>query len=184
MGKSTTAAMFRAGGVPVHEADAAVHRLYSGRAVPLIEAAFPGVAGHGAVDRARLAERVVADPDALARLESLVHPLVRDEEEAFLAQCRREARRIALIDVPLLFESGREGRADLIAVVTAASEIQRTRVLSRPGMTEAKLQSLLSRQLPDREKRSRAHFVIDSGHGFEPARRQVTAILRALASSL
>ena len=183
MGKSTTAAMFKARGVPVHDADAAVHRLYRGRAVEPIEAAFPGVSSHGAVDRARLSERVLKDAAALARLEGIVHPLVRESETAFLAHSRSAGYSLALVDVPLLFESGQSGRVDAIVVVTADAATQRARVLARPGMTAAKLEAILARQIPDREKRRRAHFLVDSGRGLLAAERQVEAILRALASS-
>lgn len=183
MGKSTTAAMFAERGVPVHDADAAVHRLYKGEAAAPIEAAFPGVTVDGVVDRARLAERVVGDADALAQLESIVHPLVRESQRAFLAKAEGEGHRIAVVDVPLLFETGGTGRFDAIVVVSAADEIQRARVMKRPGMTEEKLDALLARQVPDAEKRRRAHFVVDSGRGFEAAGRQVDAILRALAAA-
>jgi len=184
MGKSTTAAMFAARGVPVHDADAVVHRLYRGEAVAPLAQAFPGVTADGVVDRARLAERVVGDAEALARLEAIVHPLVRDSERAFVATCKAGGHRIVLVDVPLLFETRDADRADIILVVTAAAEVQRARVLARPGMTEEKLQALLSRQMPDAEKRRRAHFLVDTGHGFEAAGRAVDAILRALGSAL
>ncbi|MGH6922284.1 MAG: dephospho-CoA kinase [Propylenella sp.] len=183
-GKSTTAAMFAARGVPVHDADAAVHRLYQGRAAAKLEAAFPGVTVGGVVDRARLSERVVGDADALKRLEAIVHPLVRESEREFLERKRGEGCHLAVVDVPLLFEAGGADRVDIVVVVTAAAEILRARVLARPGMTEAKLEALLKRQVPDAEKRRRAHFVIDSGRGFEAAGRAVDAILRALASTL
>lgn len=182
MGKSATARMFARRGVPVHDSDAAVHRLYEGPAVAAIEAAFPGVTVGGAVDRARLAERVVGDPAALARLEAIVHPLVRESEEAFLARQQAAGRHLALVDVPLLFETDAAQRVDIIIVVTADPDIQRARVLARPGMTEAKLASLLARQVPDQEKRRRAHFLVDTGRGFAAAEREVEAILRALAA--
>ena len=181
MGKSTTSAMFRARGVPVHDADRAVHTLYSGKAVAPLEAAFPGVAANGAIDRAELAERVTGDPEALARLEAIVHPLVRESAVEFLEKCREAGHRLAVLDVPLLLETGGAERVDCIVVVTAAPEIQRARVLARHGMTEARLAALLARQLPDAEKRRRAHFLVDSGRGFAAAGRQVDAILAALA---
>jgi dephospho-CoA kinase len=181
MGKSTTSAMFRARGVPVHDADRAVHRLYSGKAVAPLETAFPGVAANGAIDRAELAERVTGDPEALARLEAIVHPLVRESAAEFLEKCREPGHRLAVLDVPLLLETGGAERVDCIVVVTAAPEIQRARVLARPDMTEAKFAALLARQLPDAEKRRRAHFLVDSGRGFASAGRQVDAILAALA---
>jgi dephospho-CoA kinase len=182
-GKSATAAMFSKRGVPVHDSDAVVHRLYAGEAVPLIEAAFPGVTAGGSVDRARLGERIVGDPAALARLEAIVHPLVRQSEEKFRARAMAAGQRLALVDVPLLFETSATNRFDILVVVTADTKIQRERVLARPGMTEEKFGSLLARQMPDAEKRRRAHFLIDTGQGFPAAERQVDAILRALASA-
>lgn len=183
-GKSTVAAMFARRGIPVHDADATVHRLYEGPAVASIEAAFPGTMVEGRVERVRLAEKVIGNPIALARLEAIVHPLVRESEQAFLAQERARGSRLVVIDVPLLFESGGEKRADVIVVTTVAAEVQRARVLARPGMTEAKLQALLARQTPDAEKRRRAHFCIDSGGGFAAAEREVNAILTALSATL
>jgi dephospho-CoA kinase len=183
MGKSATAAIFAGRGVPVRDSDAAVHRLYAGEAVPLIEAAFPGVTAAGKVDRARLAERVLGDSTVLARLEAIVHPLVRSSEEKFLARARAEGRRLALVDVPLLFETGASDRFDILVVVTADPKVQRERVLARPGMTEEKFASLLARQMPDAEKRRRAHFLVDAGHGLAAAEREVDAVLRALASA-
>ena len=182
-GKSTTAKMFARHGVPVHDADAAVHRLYRGEAVAPVEAAFPGVSVDGAIDRARLAERVVGDQAALARLEAIVHPLVRESENAFLAREEARGTRVVVIDVPLLFETGETNRADVLVVTTVAPEIQRARVLARPGMTAAKLEALLARQMPDAEKRKRAHFLVDSGNGLEAAEREVDAILKALSAS-
>jgi dephospho-CoA kinase len=180
-GKSTTARMFAKRGVPVHDADAAVHRLYRGAGAAPVEAAFPGVTVGGMVDRARLAERVVGDPSALARLEAIVHPLVRASENAFLTREKARGTRLVVIDVPLLFETGEADRADIFVVTTVAREAQRARVLARPGVTEARLQALLARQMPDGEKRRRAHFLIDSGHGLAAAERQVDAILKSLA---
>lgn len=183
MGKSTTAGMFRARGIPVHDADAAVHRLYQGPAVTQVEAAFPGVTSAGAIDRALLARRVVGDPQALARLEAIVHPMVRAEEETFLSRARAQAFRLVVLDVPLLFEAGGAARVDAVVVVSARPEIQRARVLPRPGMTEEAMQNLLRRQLPDAEKRRRAHFIIDTGRGMSAAERQVGAVLRALVAA-
>ncbi|HEX2256741.1 MAG TPA: dephospho-CoA kinase [Afifellaceae bacterium] len=182
MGKSTTARMFAAHGVPVHDADAAVRRLYAGAAVEPVEAAFPGVTVDGGIDRQRLAERVVGDPGALALLEAIVHPLVQEEERRILEAARRRNTRLAVLDIPLLFETGGEARVDLTVVVTAPADIQLARVLTRPGMSEEKLASLLRRQLPDLEKRKRAHFLVDTGRGMRAAERQVAAILRALAA--
>ncbi len=184
MGKTTTAAMFAAAGVPVHDADAAVHRLYRGAAATPIEAAFPGVVESGVVDRTRLAERVVGDPEALARLEAIVHPLVRESESSFLETMRGEGHRLVVLDVPLLFETKATERVDTIVVVTAAPRIQRERVLARSGMSEERFDALLARQVPDADKRRGAHFLVDSGSGMDAARRAVAAILSALAFTL
>ena len=181
MGKSTTAAMFRAFGVPVHDADAAVHRLYTGEAAPLIEAAFPGVVKDGGVDRKALGDRVLGDAAAMQRLEAIVHPLVREAEKAFLAEARAERAAVAVLDIPLLFETHGEDRVDAVVVVTADHAVQRQRVLARPGMTEERFAQILSRQMPDAQKRLRAHFIVDTGHGMASARRQVRDILRAVA---
>jgi len=183
MGKSTTAGMFAAAGIPVHDADAAVHRLYAGPAVGPVEAAFPGVSEHGRIVRERLATRVLSDPAALGRLEAIVHPLVREAEAAFIQERRAAGHRVVLLDIPLLFEAGRAGDMDVVVVVSASAEVQRARVLARPGMTEAKFAALLARQLPDAEKRRRAHVAIDTGHGLETARQQVEALVRALAAA-
>ncbi len=181
MGKSTTASMFRARGIAVHDADAAVHRLYAGPAVALVEALFPGVAAGGVIDRRRLAARLSDEPEGLAKLEAIVHPLVRESEAAFVDRGRIKGTRLVVLDVPLLFETGGSERADAVVVVSADPETQRSRVLARAGMTEAKFLTLLARQLPDREKRRRAHFLVDTGFGLPAAARQVDAILRALA---
>jgi dephospho-CoA kinase len=180
MGKSTTARFFADEGVPVHDADAAVHRLYEGEAVPLIEAAFPGTTAGGRVDRNKLGERVLGNPAAMRKLEAIVHPLVRKEEERFLAQAERQGATVAVLDIPLMFETGGDKRCDAVVVVSAPAETQRRRVLERPGMTEEKFQALLGKQLPDAEKRARADFIVDSGQGFEAARAQVREILRAV----
>jgi dephospho-CoA kinase len=180
MGKTTTAKMFSDLGVPVHDADAAVHRLYSGPAVAAVEAAFPGVAPSGSIDRALLAGRVLDDPEALKRLEAIVHPLVAAEEARFLETCRSRGEAVVLLDIPLLFEAGGADRVDTIVLVTAEEAIQRQRVLARPGMTAERFAAIAARQLPDQEKRKRAHFLVDTGRGMDPARRQVAAILRAL----
>lgn len=181
MGKSTTAGFFADEGVPVHDADAAVHRLYAGAAAPLIEAAFPGTIAGGVVDRARLARQVLGDPEALRRLETIVHPLVRGEGERFLAAAAAAGAAVAVLDIPLLFETGGEERCDLVAVVSAPAAVQHARALERPGMTEAKFQAILAQQLPDAEKRRRADFVVDTSQGFDSARAQVRAILQQLA---
>lgn len=183
MGKSTAAGMFRECGVPVHDSDAAVHRLYAGRAAPLIEAAFPGVVRDGVVDRARLGERVIGQPDAMRRLEAIVHPLVREEEERFRAAASASRAALAVLDIPLLFETGGDGRVDAVAVVSAPAEMQRARVLARPGMTAERFAAILAKQMPDAEKRRRAHFIVDSSRDFASARRQVGDIVRALAGA-
>jgi dephospho-CoA kinase len=180
MGKSTTAKMFAEARVPVHDSDETVHRLYAGKAAPLIEAAFPGVVVNGAVDRAKLAARVLGDPAALKKLEGIIHPLVRADADAFLARHRTAGVRLAVLDIPLLFETGGRGRVDKIAVVSAAPEIQRERVLARPGMTAEKFESILARQMPDAEKRRLADFVVDTGQGFDAARAEVAKIVDAL----
>jgi dephospho-CoA kinase len=181
MGKSTTSGFFRARGVPVHDADAAVHGLYRGRAVAAIEEAFPGVAVDGVVDRARLSAAVMGKPEALRRLEALIHPFVRAEEEAFLARCREAGRGVVVLDVPLLLETGGQRRCDAVLVVTASAAVQRERVLARKEMTEAKFDAILARQMPDAEKRPRAHFLVDTGAGLLAAERQVASILSVLA---
>jgi dephospho-CoA kinase len=181
MGKSTTAGFFRARGVPVHDADAAVHALYRGRAVAPIAALFADAVVDGAVDRARLSAAVLGKPEALRALEAAIHPLVREEEEAFVARCRKQGAGVAVLDIPLLLETGGESRCDAVLVVTASPEIQRTRVLARPGMTEAKFAAILARQMPDAEKRRRAHFLVDTGAGLLSAGRQVGSILTLLA---
>jgi dephospho-CoA kinase len=180
MGKSTTAQLFADEGVPVFDADAAVHRLYQGAAAPLIEQAFPGTTAGGRVDRARLAERVVGNAEALNKLESIVHPLVRAAQKEFLAAAARTGAAVAVLDIPLLFETGGEQRVDKVVVVSAPEAVQRERVLARPGMTEEKFAAMIRRQMPDSERRRRADFVVDTGHGIEPAREQVRAILHAL----
>src|SRR4051812_22102383 len=181
MGKSTTASFFVEAGVPVHDADAAVHRLYAGEAVPLIEAAFPGTTSGGTVDRTLLARRVLGDPTALKRLEAIVHPLVQASELRFLAEAEARGEKVVVLDIPLLFETGGEKRVDAVVVVSAPAEVQRTRVLQRPGMTAEKFEAILSQQMPDAEKRRRADFVVDTSQSFEAARGQVRAVLAAAA---
>ncbi|WP_137930245.1 dephospho-CoA kinase [Mesorhizobium comanense] len=180
MGKSTTAKMFAEAGVPVHDSDETVHRLYAGKAAPLVEAAFPGTTAGGVVDRAKLGARVLGDADALKRLEAIIHPLVRADADAFLAKHRSAGESIAVLDIPLLFETGGRGRVDKVVVVTAPAEAQRQRVLARPGMTEEKLASILAKQVPDAEKRQLADFVVDTGQGMDAARAQVHAIVTGL----
>jgi dephospho-CoA kinase len=182
MGKSTTAAMFAEAGVPVHDADAAVHRLYEGEAVASIEAAFPGTTDGGKVDREKLGQRVLGDAAAIKKLEQIVHPLVRQAEERFLAEAERSGAPVAVLDIPLLFETGAQARCDAVAVVSAPAELQRARAFERPGMTEAKFQAILAKQMSDAEKRARADFVVDTGQGFEHARAQVRDILARVAT--
>ena len=181
MGKSTVAKMFAEEGVPVFDADAAVHRLQgpAGALVATIEASFPGTTGAGGVNRGALAERVLGEPEALRRLEALIHPAVAREREAFLAA--HAAAPVAVLDIPLLFEAGGSEQVDKIVVVSAPAEVQRERVLGRPGMTPEKLARILERQLPDAEKRARADFVIDTGGSLEATRRAVRRILACLA---
>jgi dephospho-CoA kinase len=181
MGKSATAAIFRELGVPVHDADAAVHALYRGAAVPLIEAAFPGTTSGGAVDRARLGAEVIGRPERLEALEAIVHPLVRAGEEAFLAAARRSGAALVVLDIPLLLETGGAARCDAVLVVTAPAEVQRGRVLARPGMTPEKFDAILAKQMPDVAKREQAHFLVDTSRGFASAKAQVRSILEALA---
>ncbi|MGL4729609.1 MAG: dephospho-CoA kinase [Bosea sp. (in: a-proteobacteria)] len=181
MGKSTTATMFRAEGVPVHDADAAVHALYAGEAAPLIEAAFPGATRDGVVDRSRLAAILGQDGEAFRRLEAIIHPLVRDAERAFLAKASQSRAPLVVLDVPLLFETGGAARCDAVVVVTAPPDVQRARTLARPGMSAARFEAILARQIPDAEKRRRAHFLVDTSLGMESARGAVRSILRALA---
>ncbi|MEE2953292.1 MAG: dephospho-CoA kinase [Pseudomonadota bacterium] len=180
MGKSTTAEMFAAEGIPIHSADAAVHRLYAGRAAPLIEDAFPGVVEDGVVDRARLSERVLGDKTALKRLEAIIHPLVREEEERFVAEAEAGGSWLVVLDIPLLYETGAEARCDKVLVVTAAPDIQQARVLARPGMTAEKFEAILRSQVPDAEKRRRADFLVETGSGIEPARMRVRQIIAEL----
>jgi dephospho-CoA kinase len=182
MGKSTTARLFAGQGVPVHDADAVVHRLYKGEAVAAIEAAFPGATTGGKVDRSRLAALVLDDPSALKRLEAIVHPLVQAAEQELLAQAQARGERVAVLDIPLLFETGGDRRVDAVVVASAPTEMQQARVLARPGMTWEKLEAILRKQMPDVEKRRRADFVVDTSRGIDDARGQVRAILDAVAT--
>ena len=183
MGKTTAARMLRRLGVPVHDSDATVHRLLGrgGAAVPLIEREFPGSVRDGAVDRAALGAIVFSDKTAHQRLEAILHPLVQRSQRRFLASCASRLIPVAVLDIPLLYETGAERRVDAVIVVTAPPAIQRARVLARPGMTPEKLAGILSRQMPDREKRRRADFVVDSSQGLDVARSQVNEILCAAA---
>jgi dephospho-CoA kinase len=182
MGKSTTARFFAEEGVPVHDADAVVHRVYEGEAAAAIEAAFPGTTTAGKVDREKLAARVLGDVGALTRLEAIVHPLVQEAERRLLAEAEARGEKVAVLDIPLLFETGGEERVDAVVVVSAPADVQRARTLGRPGMTVDKLDAILARQMPDHEKRRRADFVVDTSRGFEAARAKVRAILDAVAT--
>jgi len=177
MGKSTTAKLFAEAGVPVYDADAAVHRLYEGEAVPAIEAAFPGTTVDGKVDRARLSALVVHDPAAMKQLERIVHPMLGASRKKFLDQAERSGAPVAVVDVPLLYETGGDNRVDAVGVVTTSPEVQRERILARDNMTGEKLDAILARQLPDSEKRKRADFVVDTSHGLEPVRARIRDIL-------
>ena len=182
MGKSTTANFFREAGVPVHDSDAVVHRLYEGEAVGPVEAAFPSVTVDGKIDRAKLSGKLVDSPDAIRKLEAIVHPLVRAVSERFLQEQKAKGARAVVLDIPLLFETGGEKRVDAVVVVSAPAGVQRERVLRRPGMTAERLDALLARQMSDAEKRARAHFLVDSSRSFDSARAQVHGILRAIAA--
>ena len=181
MGKSTTARMFADAGIPVHDSDETVHRLYSGVAAPLIEAAFPGTVTAGTVDRAELTARVLGNPQALKRLEEIVHPLVRADADAFVERHRAAGAKLVVLDIPLLFETGGRPRVDEVVVVTADPDIQRQRVLARPGMSDDKFRAILAKQVPDAEKRRQADFIIDTGLGMEIARRDVGRIIAELS---
>lgn len=183
MGKSATAAMFAARGVPVYDADAAVHRVYApgGEAVAPLEAEFPGVTGaDGGIDRAKLRQRVIDNPAAMKRLEEIVHPIVGGTQLAFLQKAMADGHDIVVLDIPLLFETGGDKRADAILVVSATPDVQRARVLARGQMTEAEFEAILARQVPDSVKRSRADFIIDTSQGFAAAEARVDEILAEL----
>ena len=182
MGKSTVAQMFSEEGAPAFNSDDVVHELYArgGGAVAPVEAAFPGVARDGAIDRSALSALLVDNPEAIKHLEAIVHPFVRQAQNAFLDRHRKAGVAAAVLDIPLLFESGGAERVDQIVVVSAGADVQRARVMSRPGMSEEKFATLLSRQMPDAEKRARADFVIDTSGEFDSTRAQVRAVLDAL----
>ena len=177
MGKSTTAKLFAEAGVPVYDVDATVHRLYEGEAAPLIEAAFPGTTVNGKVDRPPLSARVVHDAAAMKRLEGIVHPLLGASRQKFFEDAERSGAPVAVVDVPLLYETGGEKRVDAVVVVTTSPENQRGRILARGTMTHEALDAILARQLPDAEKRKRADFVVDTSHGLDPVRVQIRDIL-------
>lgn len=182
MGKSTTARMFAEAGIPVNDADAVVHDLYRSDAVAPIGDAFPGSIRNGMVDRQELARQLAENPAKFRSLEAIVHPLVRRREGEFLEANRVAGAEMVVLDIPLLFEVGGEDRVDVIVVVTCDPQIQRARVLARPGMTEEKLNMILSQQIPDQEKRRRADFLIDTGRGLEAARQRVGEVIAALRS--
>jgi dephospho-CoA kinase len=177
MGKSTTATLFAEAGVPVYDADATVHMLYEGEAVPAIEAAFPGTTANGKVDRNKLSARVVHDPAAIKQLEQIVHPMLGASRQKFLDDAERSGAPVAVVDVPLLFETGGEKRVDAVVVVTTTPELQRQRILARDNMTSEKLDAILARQLPDAEKRRRADFVVDTSDGLDAVRLRIRDIL-------
>jgi dephospho-CoA kinase len=177
MGKSTTAQLFAEAGVPVYDADATVHMVYEGEAAPAIEAAFPGTTAGGKVDRTRLSAQVVHDAEAMKRLEQIVHPMLRAYHQKFLDDAEQSGAPVAVVDVPLLYETGGEKRVDAVVVVTTSPEIQRERILSRDNMTSEKLDAILARQLPDAEKRKRADFIVDTSHGLDPVRARIRDIL-------
>lgn len=183
-GKTTTAAMFRDRGVPVYDADATVHDLYTKEAVQPVAARFPEALADGIIDRKILSSLLAQSPARFAELEAIIHPLVRARETAFLDAERRNGSPLVLLDIPLLYETGGEARIDRVVVVTCDAEIQRQRVLARPGMTEEKFQLILSRQMPDAEKRKRADFLIDTGKGLEAARKQVEEVIRTIMDSV
>ena len=181
MGKSTTMQLFAEQGVPVYDADAAVHAIYAGEAVPHIEAAFPGTTGDGKVDRQKLSAHVLGKPEALKKLETIVHPMLGAHRQRFLSEADQSGAPIAVLDVPLLFETGGEKRMDAVVVVSAPPELQRQRVLARDNMTAEKLEAILARQMPDEEKRQRADFVVDTSKGIEPVREHIRDILAEVA---
>jgi dephospho-CoA kinase len=181
MGKSRTASFFAEAGVPVHDSDAAVHALYEGEAVPLIENAFPGATAGGKVDRAKLAAMVLGDAAAITKLEAIVHPLVAKVRDKFLADGQAHGAPVVVLDIPLLFETGGQRGCDAVVVVSAPAQVQRQRALERPGMTEEKFAALVAKQMPDAEKRRRADFIVDSSQSFDHARAQVRDILQAVA---
>jgi dephospho-CoA kinase len=177
MGKSTTAKLFAEAGVPVYDADAAVHKIYEGEAAPAIEAAFPGTTAEGRVDRAKLSAKVVHDAAAIKQLEQIVHPMLGASRKKFLDDAERAGAPVVVMDIPLLFETGGEKRVDAVVVVTTSPESQRERILARGTMTSEALDAILARQLPDAEKRERADFVVDTSHGLDPVRARLRDIL-------
>jgi len=181
MGKSTTAKLFEEAGVPVYDADATVHKIYEGEAVSAVEAAFPGSTVNGKVDRQKLSGMVVNNPDAMKRLETIVHPMLRSHQVKFLSDAETSGAPVAVLDIPLLYETGGENRVDAVVVVSTTPDVQRARILARDNMTPDKLDAILSRQLPDAEKRARADFVVDTSHGLDPVRQRIGEILKEVA---
>ena len=181
MGKSTTAKLFMEAGVPVYDADAAVHQLYEGEAVPAIEAAFPGTTANGKVDRAKLSARVVHDPAAMRQLEQIVHPMLGASRQKFFADAEAARAPIVVVDVPLLYEAGGEKRVEAVVVVTTTPELQRERVVARGTVDAAKLDATIAKQMPDAEKRKRADFIVDTSHGLDPVRARIRDILAEVA---
>ncbi|PCI03159.1 MAG: dephospho-CoA kinase [Hyphomicrobiales bacterium] len=181
MGKSTTAEMFRQAGIKVYDADATVHTLYSGAATRLVEAAFPGTSDGTMVDRKKLGDRVLGDKDALKRLEAIIHPLVHAEQQKFLDAARKAGAKLVVLDIPLLFEGGRENTVDAVIVVTASENTQRERVLARPGMTKERFESILEKQIPDAIKRQKADFLIDTDMGMDAAKAKVSEIIQSVS---
>ncbi|MEV4610522.1 dephospho-CoA kinase [Neorhizobium sp. LMR1-1-1.1] len=184
MGKTTTAGMFRDAGIPVNDSDAVVHDLYRTDAVKPVGEAFPGSIREGAIDRVELARQLLLDPGGFSRLEAVVHPLVRDREKQFLERQRLAGADLVLLDIPLLFETGAEKRVDVVVVATCDPQIQRQRVLARPGMTEEKFKLILNRQMPDSQKRDRADFLVDTGCGLDQAKKRVEQIINLLRSGI
>jgi dephospho-CoA kinase len=181
MGKSTTAKLFEEAGVPVYDADAAVHKLYEGEAASAIEAAFPGTTADGKVDRAKLSARVVGDAAAMKQLEQIVHPMLGTSRQKFFADAEAAKVPVVVLDIPLLYETGGEKRVDAVVVVTTSPELQRERVLARGTMDAAKLDAIIAKQMPDAEKRKRADFIVDTSHGLEPVRAAIQHILKEVA---
>ena len=181
IGKSSTAKLFMEAGVPVYDADAAVHQLYEGEAAPAIEAAFPGTTANGKVDRAKLSARVVQDAVAIKQLEQIVHPMLGASRQKFFADAEAAGAPIVVLDIPLLFETGGEKRVDAVVVVTTSAELQRERVLARGTMDAAKLDAIIAKQMPDAEKRKRADFIVDTSHGLDPVRARIRDILDEIA---
>ena len=184
MGKTTTANMFREEGIPVYDADAAVHELYKNEAVEIIQEEFPEAIGNGVVDRNKLGKLVLGNETAIKKLESLIHPLVHKKELEFLSQAQAAGEHMVILDIPLLFETGRKDRVDYVIVVTASPTTQRKRVLDREGMNEEKFEAILQRQVPDSKKREMADYLVDTEKGYDGALEQVRAIISDLRKKL